>query len=132
ISSCLRAAEREAKKHADESRKAADLARKIAEINNQIASRQKALESALKQESGKREREEKSRQRQQDREAETRRRRELNHAREVARLSRPVVRHVIVQPPKPEILRVLYLTASPDISAPLRVDAEVNNVLREI
>lgn len=130
--SYLRAAEREAKKHGDESGKVADLARKIADINKQIAGKQKALESALKQESGKKEREAKSRQRQQDREADTRRRKERDHAREVARLSRPEIRHVIVQPPKPEILRVLYLTASPDMSAPLRVDAEVNNVLREI
>lgn len=39
---------------------------------------------------------------------------EKDHAREVARLSRPTVRYVVVSPPKPERLRVLYLTANPE------------------
>ncbi|MEM5585239.1 hypothetical protein WNZ15_22475 [Roseibium sp. AS2] len=128
----LQAAEREAKKCSDESKKAAALAKKLADVNKQIADKQKALESALRQERAKEDRDLKSRQRQEDRLAEKRRRKELDHAREVARISRPEVRHIIIEPPKPEILRVLYLTASPEEGAPLRVDAEVNNVLRQI
>ena len=130
--SYLRGAERDAKKHADESKKAADLARRIADVNTQIANKQNALERALKQERTREEREAKSRQQQQDREAEKRRRKEVDHAREIARLSRPEIRHVIIEPPKPEVLRVLYLTSNAEPASPLRVDAEVNNVLREI
>ena len=52
---------------------------------------------------------------------------EKSHAREVGRLSSPVVRHVMVRLPEPERLRVLYLTASPatDGAVLLRVDAEM-------
>lgn len=131
-SSLLRAAERESKKYADEVKKVAEVAQKIADINKQISIKQKSLESTLKQENAKQEREQKARQRKHDTEVEKRHRKELAHSREVARLLRPEVRHVIIQPPKKEILRVLYLTASPDAGSPLRVDAEVNNVLREI
>lgn len=54
-------------------------------------------------------------QRARDREEDRRRQKEKDHAREVARLSRPTtqIRYVEVQPPKPEPLRVLYLTANP-------------------
>lgn len=59
---------------------------------------------------------------------------EKGHAREIARLSRPTVHHVYIKEPEPEKLRVLYLTASPlaQDSPPLRVDAEVNNVLKAL
>lgn len=76
----------------------------------------------------------------------TRRRRdEINHARDVALASAPraPVRYVEVTPPRPEQLRVLYLTANPDatettVTSPdgsvveqgtwLRVDQEVRQV----
>lgn len=38
---------------------------------------------------------------------------EKSHAREIARLARPTVHYVMVQPPKPEVLRALYMTANP-------------------
>jgi CHAT domain-containing protein len=78
--------------------------------------------------------------------ADSRRRRdEHNHARQVARLTSPTpqVRYIEVQPPKPEKLRVLYLTANPEavestVTTPdgtvqeygtwLRVDQEVRQV----
>jgi hypothetical protein len=66
-----------------------------------------------------------------DRDAARRRRTETEHARELGRLSSGTVHHVHVREPEPEKLRVLYLTASPATPNldPLRVDAEVNNVL---
>jgi hypothetical protein len=78
-----------------------------------------------------------------DRDVQRRRREEKTHAQEVARLSRPIVRHVEVRAPQPEPLRVLYLTANaeaedsttvtPDgstttVSRYLRLDREVREV----
>lgn len=78
-----------------------------------------------------------------DRDVQRRRREEKTHAQEIARLSRPTVRHVEVRAPQPEPLRVLYLTANaeaedsttvaPDGSATtvsryLRLDREVREV----
>ena len=59
---------------------------------------------------------------------------EKSHARDIAMLSKTVVRHVHVRLPEPEKLRVLYLTASPATVGArlLRVDAEVNGVLRAL
>ncbi|UFU04357.1 hypothetical protein LQF12_07200 [Ruania suaedae] len=63
-----------------------------------------------------------------------RRQAEKNHAREVARLSRPTVRYVhelrTVPAPKVEQLRVLYLTANPEQN--LRTDAEVRGVQDQV
>lgn len=63
-----------------------------------------------------------------------RRQSEKAHAREVARLSSPTVRYVhevrTVPAPKPEQLRVLYLTANPEQN--LRTDAEVRSVQDQV
>jgi hypothetical protein len=69
-----------------------------------------------------------------DRAAAKRRADEKTHAREIARLSSPTIHHVYVREPEPEKLRVLYLTASPATPGlpALRVDAEVNNVLKAL
>ncbi|MEG3085647.1 CHAT domain-containing protein [Sphingomonas sp. PB2P12] len=69
-----------------------------------------------------------------DRDAARRRRTETEHARELGRLSSGTVHHMHVREPEPEKLRVLYLTASPATPNldPLRVDAEVNNVLKAL
>jgi hypothetical protein len=69
-----------------------------------------------------------------DQAAAKRREIERNHARDLGRQASSTVHHVVVPAPEPEKLRVLYLTASPatEGSAPLRVDAEVNNVLRTL
>jgi hypothetical protein len=69
-----------------------------------------------------------------DQAAVRRRQAEKNHAREVARLSRPTVRYVhelrTVPAPKAEQLRVLYLTANPEQN--LRTDAEVRGVQDQV
>lgn len=113
-------------------KKANDCAAKIADAERKITSEQKSLASALQREGVKAERDRASRQRTLDRETKKRRDEELKHAREVARLTRPEVRHVIVPEPKPEKLRILYLTANPDLKRPLRTEAEVGSVLREL
>lgn len=128
----LGSAEQATKKYTDEMKKASDASSKIATLRKSIADKTKSLESALKSERDKAERDAKARQRRDDQDMDKRRRAEKDHAREIARLSRPEFRHLIVQAPKPEKLRVLYLTANPDETKPIRVDAEVNNVLKSI
>ncbi|MBX9366226.1 CHAT domain-containing protein [Streptomyces sp. WAC04114] len=130
----LSGAEREAKKAADAQTKIAAIQDRMANNTKTIAGKQASLRAAVSTE-----------QRAQDRQDDTRRRKEKNHAREVARLSQPAahIRYVAVQLPKPEPLRVLYLTANPEavettIEHPdgsietngvwLRVDYEVRQV----
>lgn len=100
----LSAAERKEKEATTAAGKAADLAKKIAETNKAISTKRTSLSSAQRSE-----------ERTRDREDDRRRTKEKAHAREVARLSRTPsqIRYVEVQPPKPEPLRVLYLTANP-------------------
>lgn len=123
IASHMRAAEAEDKKLVDASKKVAAVMEKLAANSARQRDRQRSLDSALKSEQSFK-----------DRADDARMRKEKSHAREVARLSSPTVHHVYVKPPEPEKLRVLYLTASPvnDDSDILRVDVEVNNVLRAV
>lgn len=137
--SYIRAAEYEDRKASDAQRKIADLRAKLATNADRQRSRERSLASALKTErdaalraEDQRRQKERYEQEARERDAARRRRVELEHAREVARLSTQTVRHVIVKEPEPERLRVLYLTASPPEEGALRVDAEVNNVLRAL
>ncbi|MEV0134674.1 CHAT domain-containing protein [Dactylosporangium sp. NPDC050688] len=105
-------AERDAVKH-DE--KSADLGKKVAAVTKKIASVSRALTQA-----------EQTAARSRDRGDQQRRRAELQHARQLAALLNPSP-----QPPaspKPEPLRVAYLTASPEGEELLRVDREVREV----
>lgn len=117
--SYLREAERLEKHAADLTKKAADIASKLADNSKRQGDKVKALASA-----------ERETQRRRDREDERRRQTEKQHAQEVARLSRPTVRYVhevrMIEPPKPERLRVLDLAANPEMD--VRVDAEVRQV----
>lgn len=115
----LRSAESEEKKVVAAQKKVADIRSKLATNSDRQRNAKRHLDSALK-----------SAQAAQDRQDEQRRRREKDHARDIARLSRPTVRHVFVREPEPEKLRVLYLTSNP--GADLRVDAEANNVLQAL
>lgn len=126
--------EREEQRAAEATKRAGDFEKKIADNSKAMASKQQALEVAIAGE-----------QRAKDRNDDRRRRKEVEHAREIARLGRTAseVRYVHIQPPKPEPLRVLYLTANPEavesqIEHPdgsiesngvwLRVDLEVRQV----
>ena len=122
------------KKVAEAQKKVAELTAKLARLLKELASKQSSISAA-----------EKTEQRANDRVSGERRRKELSHARELAALSPPEVRYVRVREPKPEKLRILYLTANPEAierhsvlpdgtvqteGAWLRVDAEVREVKR--
>lgn len=106
----------------------ADLAGKIADVSKKL----NTAETNLERERG-------AGARRDDQAAAKRRRVEVDHARRVAQISRPVVRHVHeifeIRAPQTEDLRLLYLTANPLVADPseyLRVDAEVAQVQRAI
>lgn len=103
--SAFSAAERKEKESNTALKKVADISRKIAMIKKSIVTKQTSLHSV-----------ERTEQRARTRDDERRRQTEKSHAREIARLSRPSaqIRFVEVQPPRPEPLRVLYVTANPD------------------
>lgn len=97
-------AERNEKEASAALKKVGEISTKIANVNKTIATKRTSLRSA-----------EQSEQRTQDRADDRRRQKEKTHVREISRRSRPPaqIRYVEVQPPKPEPLRVLYLTANP-------------------
>lgn len=117
-------------------KKAADVASKVATNLSNQAAEQRRLGSA-----------ESTARRRQDQDDARRRDREMSHAREVARLARPTVRYVHevrhIPPPKPEQLRVAYLTANPRVTevdavaqqlveTRIRVDNEIRAVREEV
>lgn len=127
-------ADREEKRAVAAIKKAAEIEKRIADNNKAIASKESQLTSALKSEQASR-----------DRDDARRRTVEKNHVREVTRLARPAtaIRYIAIPPPRPEPLRVLYLTANPEaiettVTHPdgsvetngvwLRVDYEVRQV----
>jgi hypothetical protein len=97
-------AERKEKEASTALKKVGEINTKIAATNKSIATKRVSMRSA-----------EQSERSAQDRADTRRRQQEKNHAREISRLSQPPaeIRYVEVQPPKPEPLRVLYLTANP-------------------
>ncbi|MER5646134.1 CHAT domain-containing protein [Streptosporangium sp. NPDC002524] len=117
------AAQRADKQAAGSEKKAADLAGKIADRTKKLHTAESGLARVQRATT-----------RRDDQASAKQRRVELDHARKVAQLSRPVVRHVheIRSVPTPQIeeLRLLYLTANPD--SDLRVDAEVAQVQRAV
>lgn len=130
--SYLRQADQEQKKAIAAEKKANERAKAAADLERQVTSKQKALLSALKQEQSKADREQAARKRAESLDLQKRRRDELAHARTLANLSATEVRHVLIPPPQPEKLRILYLTTNPDEERPLRTDAEISAVIREL
>lgn len=140
--SALNAAEREDKKVAAAEDKIAKARKAIATLDKSIASKISLLRAAE-------DAEQKGAETARKRDDTRRRRDELNHARSVARASAPPpqIRYVEVRPPRPEPLRVLYLTANPEaietsVTNPdgsvvgqrrwLRVDQEVRQVKKAL
>lgn len=101
--SYLRAAEAEDRKLVAAEKKIGDLKTKLAKNAREQAAKQKALAAT-----------EKTEMKASDRVLMKRRQEDIKHAREVSRLSPPTIRYVEVPAPKPEKLRVLYLTANPE------------------
>lgn len=143
--SFLSTADRERKKAADAQTKIGDISKRLSTVNADIGRKRTSLASAERDE-----------QRSRDNETKRRQTAEKAHARDLARLNAAAsraaapqreIRYVEVQPPKPEPLRVLYLTSNHDalettIELPdgtvkrvgvwLRVDQEVRQVKQQI
>lgn len=143
--SFLSAADRERKKAVDAQTKVGDISKRLSTVKDDIRRKGTSLASAERDE-----------QRAVDRDTAKRRTAEKTHARDLTRLNAAAsraaaplreIRYVEVQPPKPEPLRVLYLTSNPDavettIEHPdgtvetagvwLRVDQEVRQVKQQI
>lgn len=114
------AAQRAAKKAVDARKQSADRAKKLADNSRAVASKQAQLTSAEKTEA-----------RQADQARRRERQTELSHARSVARASDSTVHHIhALHPPKPEPLRVLYLTANS--GRDLSTEQEVRQVQRAL
>lgn len=125
-----RAAETAEKQAAAEDAKAAKASMKLAQLAKDATTARTNLEREEKATARKAEA-----QRKQTLQAATRERQvERAHAREIARLTRPEVRYVhevrIIPEPKPEPLRVLYMTANSEMN--LRTDAEVRGVQQAV
>ena len=134
----LRSAEAADKTEVAETKKAATASAAGAAITKKIADEEGRLAAAIKVTARKDESTQKAAERRRDTEDRRRRDAELRHAREVGHAMSPtVIQQVrLVPAPKPEMLRVLYLTASP-LSAEsadehLRVDAEVRLVQQHL
>ena len=119
-SSYLRQAESSMNKSAAAEKKVADARKKLATLAAQKANKQKSLSTA-----------EKSNRDKLSRETAKMRREELNHVRQVTSMRRMAI---AIQAPKPEPLRVLYLTTNSDAFGPgaLRTDVEIRNVQNEL
>lgn len=122
------AAQRADKQAEASDKKVADLAGKIAAVSKKLNTAETNLD-----------RERAAAARRDDQAAAKRRRVEVDHARKVAQIAQPVVRHVHeireIRAPQTEELRLLYLTANPLVADPsenLRVDAEVAQVQRAV
>mgnify|MGYP001603444004 CR=1 FL=1 len=140
-SSYERQAEAEDKKAVAADKKVAALQGKLATLLGRVNDKERSLRSAERTEQSARDREddrkrrrEKSEQEAKDRADAKRRQTERSHAQDMARLARTTIHHVIIREPEPEKLRVLFLTANPPSATyePLRVDTEVNNVLKAL
>lgn len=118
-SSYRRQGESSAKKAAELEKRASDVKKKLSRLASEIARKQKSLSDA----------EEAGRQKHL-KEAERERRVETNHVRKIAAMRKAA----LIAPPKPEPLRVLYMTTNPEVftDGVLRTDAEIRNVQNEL
>lgn len=120
--SATSAAEREDKKATDALKKVSELQSKVAVNSKAITAKRTSLGLALKDEQRAQDRDDERRRQkertlaqQREREDARRRQTEKTHARELAAIGQQQrIRYIEVQPPKPEPLRVLYLTANPE------------------
>jgi hypothetical protein len=126
-----RNAEQAEKKASDEDAKVAAAAKKLGSLASDLARAQTNLSREEKARQRRDETKRRAEKRLAEQQAARRRQTEVSHARHVASQSRPPVQYVHVPEPKPEKLRVLYLTTNPDAGDPeraLRTDIEVRNV----
>lgn len=113
-----------------EDKKAADLSDKLARSAAELAKAEENLAREIRIAAARDEGKKKAEARNREQADARRHQKEKTHARELARLASPTVRHVMVQPPKPEVLRVLYMTANPEMN--LRTEVEVRDVQQAV
>jgi CHAT domain len=119
---------------AAEDGKVATLSTKLGRLAGELATAEAGLEREVKATARRNESAQKVAARRTEREDARRRLAEKRHAQELARIAQPTVRYVhevrALPPPKPEVLRVLYLTANPDKD--LRTEVEVRDVQQAV
>jgi hypothetical protein len=129
-----RAAEAAEKRATTEDGKVSKYATKLGRLAADLAAAEASLEREVKATARHNESAQKAAARRAEQEDGRRRQVEKRHAQEVAKISQPVVRYVhevrTIPPPKPEVLRVLYLTANP--KKDLRTEVEVRDVRQAV
>jgi hypothetical protein len=129
-----RAAEAAEKKAVSEDDKAATWSKKLGALAADLANAETNLDREVRMTARRNEDARKAAVRQAERDDTRRRQAEKRHAQEIARISQPIVRYVhevrTIPAPKPEILRVLYLTANPEMD--LRTEVEVRDVQQAV
>jgi hypothetical protein len=127
-----RSAESAEKKAVTEDQKAATGVTKLARLASDLATAENNLAREVQATARRAEQAQKADARRREQEDGKRREAEKRHARDLARLAAPAVVYRVheVPAPQPERLRVLYLTANPDLN--LRVDVEVRQVQQAV
>ncbi|MET7879815.1 CHAT domain-containing protein [Micromonospora profundi] len=129
-----RNAESAEKKALAEDVKIKNYSKKLGSLAGDLATAESNLDREVRAAARKAENDRKAAERRAEQEANQRRTRERRHAQEIARLSSPTVRYVHevreIPTPKPEVLRVLYLTANPEMN--LRTEVEVRDVQQAV
>lgn len=113
-----------------EDKKVADLSVKLSRSAGELAAAEENLSREIKNATKKEDDKKKAEARTKEQADARRQQKEKSHAREIARLSSPTVHYMMVQPPKPEVLRVLYMTANPEMD--LRTEVEVRDVQQAV
>jgi hypothetical protein len=129
-----RAAEAAEKRAATEDGKVSTLSTKLGQLASDLAAAEAGLDREVKATARRNESAQKAEARRTEQEDARRRQAEKRHAQELARIAQPTVRYVhevrTLPPPKPEVLRVLYLTANPEMD--LRTEVEVRDVQQAV
>jgi hypothetical protein len=129
-----RSAESAEKKALAEDVKITSYSKKLGSLAGDLATAESNLDREVRAAARKAENDRKAASSRAEREANQRRATERRHVQEIARLSSPMVRYVhevrSIPTPKPEVLRVLYLTANAEKD--LRTEVEVRDVQQAI
>jgi hypothetical protein len=127
---CGRAADAAERRAQAEDAKVSALNDKLTRLARDRRSAEESLDREVRATARREEERRKAEARRREQEDSRRRTAEKAHAREVARLAQPTLRYVhevrTIPSPKPERLRVLYLTANPEMD--LRTEVEVRQV----
>jgi hypothetical protein len=129
-----RAAEAAEKRAITEDGRVSKHSKKLGQLATDLVNAQAGLDREIKATARRNESARKAAARRAGQDDTRRRQAEKRHAQEIARISQPVVRYVhevrTIPAPKPEVLRVLYLTANPKLD--LRTEVEVRDVRQAV